>query len=771
MDSEPEGNLRHSENHESGDGIKELDLELFRYNPLETIIVDRSGRVVDYNLAKKASGSRLPRRGDVMYRDYAAKHELDMRTELMRCIERNESKTFPAVKYHSKYLRITISPFPKGAIIVSQNVTDQTVAEEALRNSEERYRSLFDRVPAGLYRASATGRFLDVNQALVQMLGFPDRESLLAINVADMYVHPEEFGGMMDRLDREATLRDVESRFYRFDGTTVWIKTSARAVRDAKHRVETLEGAVEDITERKLAEVALQKSEREKALILSSVLELVTYQDLSHRIIWANRQTEETFGAGPGDLVGRKCHEVWQGNGNPCAQCPMGNILETGAPQVAEKTTADGRVWAMRGYPVRSEEGEIQGLVEVNLDITGQKRAEEEKQKIQAQLLQAQKMEAVGTLAGGVAHDFNNLLTAIQGCLDLAMLKIPDDGPVYRDLVEVQTASRRAADLTRQLLLFSRRHLSRLVSLQINGLMEDLLKMLHRLIGEDIEINTQPDQNLWNILADKGTIEQIIVNLSVNARDAMPNGGKLFLKTENVVLDEFYCRLVAEARPGEFIRLSIADTGAGMSREIRDRIFEPFFSTKGPGKGTGLGLSVVYGIVKQHNGWINVYSEPGQGTEFKIYFPAVFTPAEEKRGIPVDPANLRGSGERILVVEDEPMVRDFSRRALEKHGYSVCAVSTAQEALTVFDAEGGRFDMIFTDVVLPDTSGLAMIDRILKKKPSIKVVLTSGYTDTKSQWKSIREKGLHFLQKPYTLLDLLQTVGREFSESTGPKPS
>jgi two-component system cell cycle sensor histidine kinase/response regulator CckA len=771
MDSEPRGNPRQPENQQSGDGIDELDLELFRYNPLETIVVDRSGRVVDYNLAKKASGSRLPSRGDVMYRDYAAKHEFDMHTELMRCIERSESKTFPAVRYHHKYLHITISPFPKGAIIVSQNVTDQTMAEEALRQSEERYRNLFNRVPAGLYRASATGRFLDVNQALVKMLGFPDRDSLLAITVADIYVHPEEFKGMIDRLDPDSTLRDVESLFYRFDGTTIWIKTSVRAVRDEKNRIETLEGAVEDITERKLAEEALQKSEREKALILSSVLELVTYQDLSRQIIWANRQTEETFGVGPGDLVGRKCHEVWQGNGNLCVQCPMRKILDTGSPQVAEKTTPDGRVWATRGYPVRNDAGEIQGLVEVNLDITGQKRAEEEKQKIQAQLLQAQKMEAVGTLAGGVAHDFNNLLTAILGCLDLAMLKIPEDGPVYKDLLEVQTASRRAADLTRQLLLFSRRHLTRLVPLQLNATMEDLLKMLHRLIGEDIEINTQPDPNLWNILADKGTVEQIIVNLSVNARDAMPNGGKLFLKTENVVLDEFYCKLVPEARPGEFIRLSIADTGIGMGREIRERIFEPFFSTKGPGMGTGLGLSVVYGIVKQHNGWINVYSEQGRGTEFKIYFPVVFTRAEENRSVSVDPGNLGGSGERILVVEDEPLVMDFSRRALEKYGYRVCAVSTVQEALSAFDAEGGRFDMVFTDVVLPDASGLAMIDRILRDKPSIKVVLTSGYTDTKSQWKSIKERGLQFLQKPYTLLDLLQTIKLEFAESAGSKPS
>jgi two-component system, cell cycle sensor histidine kinase and response regulator CckA len=809
MDLEPLANRRRPGREQSGDGINghaesadprhsgapehgghlppepSLDLELFKYNPLETVVVDRSGRVVDYNLAKKASGGHLPSRGDVMYRDYAAMHEIDMRAELSRCIEKSESKTFPSLKYHDKYLRITISPFPKGAIIVSQNVTEQTLAGNALRTSEERYRNLFDRVPAGLYSASADGRFLDVNEALVQMLGFPDKESLLAINAEDMYVHPGEFPDMVERLGREATLRDAVSRFYRFDGTAIWIRTNVRAVRGDGNRVERLEGAVEDITERKKAEEALTQSEQEKALILSSVLELVTYQNLDRRIIWANRQAEETFGAGSGQLMGRKCHEVWQGNGTLCAECPMQRILETGSPQLAEKTTPDGRVWATRGYPVRNDAGEIQGIVEVNLDITKQKRAEEDKEKIQAQLLQAQKMEAVGTLAGGVAHDFNNLLTAIQGCLDLAMLKIPEDGPAFSDLVEVQAASRRAADLTRQLLLFSRRHLNHLVPLQLNLTVSDLLKMLHRLIGEDVEITTLLDPGLWNVLADRGTIEQIVVNLTVNSRDAMPDGGKLFLKTENVTVDEFYCKLIPEGRPGRFVLLSIADSGSGMDRETRERIFEPFFSTKGPGNGTGLGLSVVYGIVKQHNGWINVYSEPGRGTEFKIYFPAVFEAAGEKPAEAEEPKNLRGAGERILVVEDETMVREFSLRALEKYGYRAVAVSTMQEALTVFDAAYSRtrglaisslttevaaaddrpFDMVFTDVVLPDGSGLAMLDQMLKIQPSIKVVLTSGYTDTKSQWKSIQDKGLRFLQKPYTLLDLLRSIRQEFVES------
>jgi CheY-like chemotaxis protein len=345
------------------------------------------------------------------------------------------------------------------------------------------------------------------------------------------------------------------------------------------------------------------------------------------------------------------------------------------------------------------------------------------------------------------------------------MAKVRENTPLRRDLDEVLDASHRAADLTRQLLLFSRRHMTHLVPLQMNRAVDELLKMLHRLIGEDIVIRTGLTPDLWSIQADRGSVEQIIVNLSINARDAMPNGGFLTLKTENVVLDDFYCKLVPEARPGQFVRISIADTGSGMSAEIRERIFEPFFSTKGPGKGTGLGLSVVYGIVKQHNGWINIYSEVGQGTEFKIYFPAVFVTPEENPAPLKNLKTLDGMGERILVVEDEKCVREFSVSALEKHGYRVTAVSTVADAVKVFVRERGAFDLVFTDVVLPDATGMSMADHLRRRSPSVKVLFTSGYTGTKSQWRQIKAKGLHFLQKPYTLVDLLQSVKRELTKS------
>jgi len=403
-------------------------------------------------------------------------------------------------------------------------------------------------------------------------------------------------------------------------------------------------------------------------------------------------------------------------------------------------------------------------ILGIALDFTERKRAEEEKAKMQEQLLQSQKMEAIGILAGGVAHDFNNLLTTIQGYTTLAMMKIPDSDPASRNLNQVKQAAGRAANLTRQLLLFSRKQPMEPASVAVNDLVNDLLKMLYRLIGEDITITTELESDVWPILADEGTIEQVIMNLAVNARDAMPKGGRLTIKTENVALSEGDSQDISEARSGQFVCISIADTGFGMDAKTVERIFEPFFTTKEVGRGTGLGLSVVYGIVKQHEGWINVYSKPGKGSVFKVYLSALLTKAHQKNAkeeIPIQ--QLQGKGERILVVEDEEEVRKLTVRMLRKNNYRVNEASNAQEALNVFEQERGMFTLVLSDVVLPDQTGLELVDKLLLRQPKLRVLLMSGYTDHKSQWPVIQKKGFRFLQKPYALPDLLRTL-REIIE-------
>ena len=398
-------------------------------------------------------------------------------------------------------------------------------------------------------------------------------------------------------------------------------------------------------------------------------------------------------------------------------------------------------------------------LIQCNLrDITERRQGEDEKEKIRAQLFQAQKMEAIGTLAGGVAHDFNNLMTAVQVSTDVAMMKVDETNLIYRELKEIRFAAMRAAGLIRQLLLFSRKQLMEFQLLNINMTIENLIKMLQRLIGENIAIQTEFDDDIWSIQADPGNVEQVIMNLSLNARDAMPQGGKLLFRTANEVIDKAFCKIKPDARPGDFVCLTVEDNGEGIPPDTISRIFEPFFTSKGPGEGTGLGLSVVYGIVKQHGGWIDVKSETGKGTVFNVYFPGSGEQEEVKEEEKESIKKLKGNGQRILLVEDEEKVRESTQKAMDRCGYQVFAASCASEALTLFKKKKGDFDLVFSDVVLSDRSGIELADDLLSLKKDLHILLSSGYTDHKSQWPLIREKGLRFLQKPYTLSELLKAI-------------
>ncbi|TSA13181.1 MAG: PAS domain S-box protein [Deltaproteobacteria bacterium] len=411
------------------------------------------------------------------------------------------------------------------------------------------------------------------------------------------------------------------------------------------------------------------------------------------------------------------------------------------------------------GVPIFDNKGTFRGYRGIDRDITERRLMEEEREKMQMQLFQSQKMEAIGILAGGVAHDFNNLLTTIQGYTEVAMLKVDGANPIYRDLNHIHYASIRAAELTRQLLLFSRKQPPmELTPLNLNRAIKNSLEMFRRLIGEDIAIDISLGIDLLAVCADAGSIDQVIMNLVVNARDAMPDGGKITIKTENVTIDKEYCTVFSYAQPGEFVCLSVADTGVGMDKETIQHAFEPFFSTKKPGKGTGLGLPVVYGIVKQHGGWINVYSESGLGSTFNVYFPAVFIEPEEKSDEAISLQELQGRNERILLVEDEESVREFAAIVLGENGYVVVAAADAKEALDIFEKEKEVFHLILSDVVLPDQSGLQLVDKLLLRKPDVRILLCSGYMDEKSQWPVINEKGFRFIQKPYTLVNLLRAV-------------
>ena len=385
----------------------------------------------------------------------------------------------------------------------------------------------------------------------------------------------------------------------------------------------------------------------------------------------------------------------------------------------------------------------------ISRDITRRKQLEE-------QLLQAQKMEAIGKLAGGIAHDFNNLLTAIMGYSELVLVNMEPDNPHRENLEEIRLAGKRASSLTHQLLAFSRKQVMKPKILNLNQVVKGMERMLQRIIGEDIHLNSQLEPQLNKIKADTGQLEQIILNLTVNAVDAMPNGGTLIIKTQNEKIPHGASSLSPDSRPGNFVCLSFFDSGEGIDKKVIPQIFEPFFTTKA--NGTGLGLSVVYGIVKQHNGWINVHSEPGGGTTFSIYFPALASSEEENLEQELSLMEFGGNGEKILFVEDETGVRELSAKALRDYGYEVIEAKNAEEAREIFEKQKGNFHLVVCDIVLPDKSGIELTENIQSLHPNTKILFISGYADHRSQWTDVVKKEVPFLQKPYSLVDLLKMI-------------
>jgi len=395
----------------------------------------------------------------------------------------------------------------------------------------------------------------------------------------------------------------------------------------------------------------------------------------------------------------------------------------------------------------------------VSRNVTARRRAEAERERLRHQLFEARKLESLGLLAGGIAHDFNNLLTVIEGNAQLALMAGEEGDPHAAEFLEkVLAASERGASLVRQLRIFGRKQPMEQVAVDLNRTIGDLLHMLGRLIGEDIAIEPSLFPGLWTLRGDNTNLEQILMNLTVNARDAMPKGGRLTIETDNVLLDEAACAASPEARPGRFVRLTVSDTGVGIDEATLQHIFEPFFSTKDPGTSSGLGLSVVYGVVKQHGGWITATSEPSRGATFKVYLPAAFPEPDEAAREEKLLSGLRGSGERILLVEDEAAVRDFAHRGLRRSGYRVVSAANAGEAADVFERERGEFRLLISDVVLPGRSGVDLADDLHACAPGLQVLLTSGYTDDKVHWPDIEAKGFAFLQKPYTLIGLLRAA-------------
>ena len=512
-----------------------------------------------------------------------------------------------------------------------------------------------------------------------------------------------------------------------------------------------------DITEHKRVEEALRKSERRLCAITDTAKDAIIMIDNEGKITYWNPASEEIFGYSAQEVMGEAMHPLIVSD-KYIEDYKKGLELfkETGKGNVVDKTLE------LQAY--KKDRSEI--TVEVSLaaiKIEGQWNAVgivrdiTEHKKLEAQYHHAQKMEAIGRLAGGVAHDFNNLLTVIGGNTSLAMMTLNENDPLMHDLEQVQKAANRASNLTRQLLAFSRKQKLQPEILNLNILIADIEKMLCRVIGEDIELESILAEDLWNAKVDSGQFEQIIMNLCVNARDAMPDGGQLIIETENTELNEEYTSIHPEVAPGAYVMLVVSDSGSGMTEEVKSQIFDPFFTTKAVGEGTGLGLSTVFGIVKQSGGFIYVYSEPGEGTTFKIYLPRSEEEAVTVRKKLLTEEELRGK-ETVLVVEDEEGVRNIAVRSLRKYGYKVLEAENGGAGYLKCKSSEKPVDLIITDVVMPEMSGAEFIKSVKEFWPEVKVLYMSGYTHDVIAKKGIIDSKVAFLHKPFEPLNILQKV-------------
>ena len=518
--------------------------------------------------------------------------------------------------------------------------------------------------------------------------------------------------------------------------------------------VETLSTGFVEALNRNRAEQALRKSEIRFQELFDDAPMGYHEVEVGGRITKVNRTELEMLGYPAKEMLGQPIWKfvVEKEQSQHSIMAKITGVVPPGRQFERTYRRKDGTTFPVliEDRLLRDAEGRIMGIRSTLQDITDRKRTEEEVKTLEEQLRQSQKIEAIGQLAGGIAHDFNNLLTVIKGYTQLSLLDLKENNPLWENIQEIQKATQRATDLTRQLLAFSRRQILNPKVLDLNSLLRDTEKMLRRMIGEDIELVTLLSKDLGRVKIDPGQIEQVIFNLAVNARDAMPSGGKFTIETANVESDEDYTHTHVDVIPSHYVRLSVSDTGVGMSREVQEKAFDPFFTTKDKGKGTGLGLSTVYGIVTQSGGKIWVYSKPGHGTTFKIYLPRVEEGLDILHGRDETDSLPRGS-ETVLLVEDEPSLRDLAHRLLSQQGYKVLEAANGEEALVIAQEHTEEIiHLLLTDVVMPRMGGKELADQLKILLPDLKVLYTSGYTDDAIVHHGVLNPGIHFLQKPFS---------------------
>jgi PAS domain S-box-containing protein len=636
-------------------------------------------------------------------------------------------------------------------------------AEKALWESEERYRTLAEAAQDTIFIIKRDGYYQYINSYGARTYGHRPEE-IIGRSIEDLFPAPvvERQKSSIRKILETGEDANEEMRIS-ISGEERWVESHLVPIKDTAGNINAILGMARDITERKLAEERLQETTQRLQLATSSGgIGIWDWEIPSNRLIWDDRMFElygvsmDTFASTAG---------AWEKGLHPEDHAAAMEAIRSALCGEKEFNTEfrvlhpDGTVKFLQanGIVIRDVDGKPLRMIGMNRDVTEQRNLEQ-------QLRESQKIEAVGRLAGGIAHDFNNLLTVILGYSELMLGQLDEKSSLLKDVDEIKRAGERASSLTRQLLAFSRRQVLQPKVLDLNGVVSCMEKMLLRLIEEDVDFRTVLGKELWSVKADPGQIEQVVMNLVVNAKDAMPGGGKLTIETSNISLGEGYSRGHPSVPPGPYVMLAISDTGMGMDDATRSRIFEPFFTTKERAKGTGLGLSTVYGIVKQSGGFIWVYSEPGKGSTFKVYLPRTEDREDAREKEVLVDEDLRGR-KTVLAVEDDDSIRKLAVEILEKYGYTVLSASDGVDAERVSEAHEEEISLLLTDVVMPRMGGVELYKQLRRQRPDIKVLYVSGYTDNAIVHHGVLNAGVAFLQKPYAPISLARKV-KEVLEAT-----
>ena len=683
---------------------------------------------------------------------------------------------YEAIGMHKDGTRFPISirakamPYRDTGIVRVTSITDITKikqAERALRESEEDLKESQRTAHVGSWRLDLASNQVVWSEELYRMYGFDPTSPPPPYTEHQKLFTPESWNKLstaLNNIKETGIPYELELETLREDGNRGWMWVHGEVVRDARGAIVGLRGAAQDITERKQTDEALKASEKKyQSLFENAQVALFRNRLSDGKVLEINERYAKMAGySNIEDCMAEfNAADAWV---DPIGRNELLRILQENgsvSDYETEIMRRDGtNIWISFSATIFPEQGFLEGSL---VEITERKRSEIEREKLQVQLVQAQKMESVGRLAGGVAHDYNNALTSIMGFTELAMMDADPKGPLHADLNQILKSAKRAKDITRQLLAFARKQTIAPVVLDLNETVESMRKMLRRLIGEDIDLVWMPGKDLGNVKMDPSQIDQILANLCVNARDAIEGVGKITIETGMAIFDEAYCADHTDFIPGEFVLLAVSDNGCGMNKEILNNIFEPFFTTKPVDKGTGLGLSTTYGIVKQNNGFINVYSEPGKGTAIKIYLTR-----HEDETVEIQKGNTakisQGQGETILLVEDDLSILKLAQKILKGLNYTVLIAGTPKGGIKLSEDHTGEIHLLVTDVIMPEMNGLELSKQLKHLYPDLKCIFMSGYTANAIAHHGVLDEGVHFIQKPFSRKDLASIVRKVLDE-------